>query len=72
MQETLIKISFERILKEDHPKAFIKLTLFFLLNPVSRYGQDYEKLKDPGTKNQWFFRLKNKFRKISDVLPDNI
>ena len=41
-----------------------KLTLFFLLKLVLFNGQDYEKQKGPGTKDQSLFRLQNKFSKI--------
>ena len=62
MQEILLKIG---TLEEDYQKAFKKLTLFFLLNPVSFNGQSYQKQKGPGTSDQLLFRLQNKFRKIS-------
>ena len=42
MQEILIK---KDILKEGYQKASEKLTLLFLLNPVSFYGQSYQKEK---------------------------
>ena len=51
-------------MKEDHQKAFKKLTLFFILNPVTFNGQKYQKQKRPGTSDQLLFRLRNKFRKI--------
>ena len=50
-------------MKENCHKA-LKLTLFFLSNPVPFDGQDYEKQKGPGTSDQSPFRLQNKFRKI--------
>ena len=50
-------------MKENCQKA-LKLTLFFLSNPVPFDGQDYEKQKGPGTSDQSPFRLQNKFRKI--------
>ena len=43
--------------------SFKKLCLCFL--PNLRLGQDYEKPKGPGTSDQLFFTLQNKFRKIS-------
>ena len=50
MQEIILLIRyFERGLNQ---KAFKKLTLFFLLNPVDFYGQDYEKQKGSGTSDQ--------------------
>ena len=51
-------------MKEDYQKVLKKLTLFFLLNPVSFNGQNYQKQKGPGTSDQLFFRLQNKFQKI--------
>ena len=48
----------------DSQKAFKKLTLFFLSNPVPFSGKDYEKQKGPGTNDQSLFSLQNKFRKI--------
>ena len=59
MQEILLKV-----LKEDYQKAFIKVTLFFLSNPVLFNRQNYQKQKGPGTSDQLLFRLQNKFRKI--------
>ena len=40
-----------------------KSTLFFLPNPVPVNVQSYRKQKGPGTSDQSFFRLRNKFRK---------
>ena len=51
-------------MKEDYQKTLKKLTLFFLSNPVPFNGQIYQKQKEPGTSDQLFFRLQNKFRKI--------
>ena len=51
-------------MKDDYQKAFKKLTLFFLSNPVPFNGQSYQKQKGPGTSDQSLFRLQNKFRKI--------
>ena len=61
MQEILFKID---ILKEDYQKAFKKLTLFFLSNPVPFNGQIYKKQKGFETSDHLLFRLRNKFRKI--------
>ena len=59
MQEILFKIRhFERGLSKSLKKVN------FLLNPVPFNGQSYQKQKGPGTSNQLFFRLQNKFRKI--------
>ena len=58
MQEIPLKI------KEDYQKALKKLTLFFLMNPVTFNGQNYQTQKGPGTSDQLLFRLRNKFRKI--------
>ena len=61
MQEILLKIRyFERGLS----KALKRVTLFFVLNPVSFNGQNYQKQMGPGTSDQLLFRLQNKFRKI--------
>ena len=51
-------------MKEDHEKAFKRVTLFFLSNSVSFNRQNYQKQKGPGTSDQLLFRLQNKFRKI--------
>ena len=48
-------------MKEDYRKALKKLTLFFLSNPVSFNGQNYQKQKGSGTSDQSLFRLQNKF-----------
>ena len=53
-----------RYFKRGYQKAFKKLTLFFLSNPVPFNWQDYKKQKGPGTSDQLHFRLHNKFRKI--------
>ena len=50
------------ILKEDYQKAFKKITLFFLLNPVPSNGQNYQKQKGSGTSDQSLLMLKNKFK----------
>ena len=52
------------ILKEDYQKTFKKLTLFFLLNPVTFNKQSYKKQKVSWTRDQSLFRLQKKFRKI--------
>ena len=54
----------EDILKKDYQKALKKLTVFFLLKPVPFNGQSYQKQKEPGTSDQWLFRLQNKIRKV--------
>ena len=46
-------------MKENYQKALIKLSLFFLLNPVPFNGQNYQKQKRPGTSDLSFFRLQN-------------
>ena len=51
-------------MKEDYQKAFKKLTLFFLSNPVPFNGQSYQKQKGSGTSDQLLFRLQNKFKNI--------
>ena len=51
-------------MKEDYQKAFKKLTLFFLYNPVPFNEQSYQKQKESGTSDQLLLRLQNKFRKI--------
>ena len=52
-------------MKGDYQKSLKMLTLFFLLNPVPFKGQNYQKQKGPGTNDLLFFRLQNKFTKIS-------
>ena len=52
-------------MKEDYQKPLKKITLFFLLNPVSFNGQSYQKQKGPGTSNLSLLRLRSKFTKIS-------
>ena len=62
-------------MKEDYQKALKKLTLFFLLNPVTFNGQSYKKQKGSGTSYQLLFRLRNKFSKYSficDMLSDQV
>ena len=62
MQEILFKIRyFERRLS----KTLQKLTLFLLPDPVPFNGQNYQKQKGPGTRDQLLFRLQIKFTKIS-------
>ena len=51
-------------MNEDYEKALKKLALLFLLNSLLFDGQDYEKLKGPGTSDQSLFRLQKTFRKI--------
>ena len=59
--------SLKDILKEDYQKAFKKLSLFFLSNPVPFNGQSYQKQKGPGTSDQSLFRSQNKF-----ILSDQV
>ena len=62
-------------MNKDYQKAFKKLTLFFLLNPVPFKGQSYQKQNGPGTSDQLLFRLQIKSRKnvfISCILSDQI
>ena len=61
MQEILLKI---RYLKEDCQKAFKKLTVLFLSNPVPFNRQSYQKQKGSGTSDQSLFKLQNKFKNI--------
>ena len=61
----MYKIILKVILKADYQKALKKVTSFFLSNPVPFNRQNYQKQKEPGTSDQWLFRLRNKFRKIS-------
>ena len=62
MQEIILKARyFERGLS----KSLKKVTFFLLLSPVFFNRQNYQKQKGPGTSDQWLFRLRNKFRKIS-------
>ena len=51
-------------MKEDYQKAFKKLTLFFLSNPVPFNGQSYQKQKGSRPGDQSLFRLQKKLRKI--------
>ena len=58
MQEVLLKIRyFERGLSKSLKKVNFS-------NPVPFNGQNSQKQKGPGTSDQSFFRLQNKFRKI--------
>ena len=50
-------------LKKGYQKI-LKLTLFFLSNPIYFNGQSYQKQKGPGTSDQLLFRLQKKLRKI--------
>ena len=52
------------ILKKDYQKAFEKLTLFFLSNPVPFNGKSYQKQNVSGTSAQSLSRSRNKFTKI--------
>ena len=49
---------------KNYQKALKNVTLFFLSNPVPFNGQNCKKRKEPGTRDQSFFRLQNKFRTI--------
>ena len=60
------------ILKEDCQKAFKKLTLFFLSNPIHFNGQSYQKQKGPGTSDQSLFKFQNKNSFISYILSDQV
>ena len=61
MQEILFKIRyFERGLS----KSLKKIILFFLSNPVSFNGQNYQKQKGTGASDQSLFMLWNKFKNI--------
>ena len=61
MQEILFKIwYFERGLS----KSLKKFILFFLSNPVSFNGQNYQKQKGTGASDQSLFMLWNKFKNI--------
>ena len=56
MQEIIFKIIyFERGLSKS---------LFFLSNPVSFNGQNYQKQKESGTSDQSLFGLQNNFKNI--------
>ena len=59
------KKSFSKRLSKDYWKPLKKLTLFFLLNPVSFNEQSYQKQKGPVTSGYSLFGLRNKFTKIS-------
>ena len=52
------------ILKKDYQKAFEKLTLFFLSNPVPLNEQSYQKQKGSGNSDRSLFRSQDKFKKI--------
>ena len=58
----------------DYQKAFKKLNLFFLSNPVSLNGQIYQKQKGSGTSHQSLFRSWNKFRNSFNryILSDQV
>ena len=51
-------------MKEDYKKVFKKVTSFFPSHLVTFNRQNYQKQKRPGTSDQSFFMLQNKFRKI--------
>ena len=50
------------ILKEDYQKFFKSLMSFLFPNPVSFYGNYYEKQKWPRTSYQYLFKMPNMFR----------
>ena len=61
MQEIVLKVRyFERGLSKSPKKG----NFIFLSNPVPFNGQTYQKQKEPGTRDQSLFRLRNKFTKI--------
>ena len=62
MEQFFVKM---RYFERRFSKSFKKLTFFSLSNPVSFNGQNHHKEKGPGTSDQSFFRLRNKFRKIA-------
>ena len=68
MQEILLKVRYFDIFKEDYRKAckriIKKVTLFFLWNPVPFNEKNCQKQAEPGTSDQFFFSLQNKFRKF--------
>ena len=51
----------------DFQKTLRKSTLFFLSNPVSFNGQNYQKQKGPGTSDQLLLRLQKQAQKNSFV-----
>ena len=51
-------------MKKACQKAFKKLTLFFISNPVPFNGESYRKQKGSGTSAQLLSKSRNKFRKI--------
>ena len=52
------------MLTEDYQKAFKRLSLFFLSNPVPFNGQSCKKEKGSGAIHESLFRPQNKSRKI--------
>ena len=69
MPRTPVKIRcFGRGLSEN----LKKLAWFFLLHPVSFYGQYYEKQKRPETIYQSFFGFQNMFRKILFLMINHV
>ena len=52
-----------KVFWQDYQKAFKKLSLFFLSNPIPFNRQSYEKQKGLGTSHQLLFRPQNKFGK---------
>ena len=63
-------MNFERRLS----KSLKKLTLFFPLNPVLYYEQDFEKQKGPETIEQSLLKLQNTSCKVSLLvtLPNHV
>ena len=51
-------------MKKGYQKAFKKLTLFFISNPVPFNRQSYQKQKGSGTSYHSLFTSRNNFRKI--------
>ena len=62
MQEILLQVRYS---EGGISKTLKKVNFVFLLNPVPFNGQSYQKQMGPGTRDQSFFRLRNKFTKIS-------
>ena len=72
MQDVLLKI---RCSERGLSESLKKVNFFFLSNPVSFNGQNYQNQKGPGTSDHSFFQVtkwvqKNSF--ISSILPDQV
>ena len=65
MHEVLLKI---RYFERGSSKSLKKVNFIIFLNPIPFNGQNYQKQKGPGTSDQSFFRLQNKFRKIPSLV----